>query len=259
MMWEARVVLRKQSDLLLGMILTLIFFGLVGSGYFPLLRVVLSLPFVLLVPGNALAGVIFAGKNLRGVEKLLFALGFSLAAMVITGLVLNLTPWGLQTNSWLMALSIVTLIASPIAMGRRRQEPIQPPSTARFSMSFRQVLFLSLAALLISLALGLTFTPSPPNNIQGYTALWISPEAGDQPGAILIGVHSQEFETTHYQLRVTHNGQLQQEWPNISLSPGEQWQQSIDVPAGPGLVEATLFRSDSPEVVYRHVSTTLSK
>jgi hypothetical protein len=80
------------------------------------------------------------------------------------------------------------------------------------------------------------------------------PESEAPPGILLIGIHSQELQTTRYNLEVTHNGQILQKWLDISLTPGKEWQQSISTPPGQGLAEAILYLADDPGVVYRRVS-----
>jgi uncharacterized membrane protein len=192
-------------------------------------------------------------------EWFLFTIGSSLGVLVLSGLVLNLTPWGLQTNSWLIVLSVISLATSVIAIWRRRKIPLEATTSVRFFMPGRQVPLLSLAIVVISLALILTLTPQSSHNIQGYTSLWILPESDMQSGTILVGIHSQELQTTHYNLEVTYNSQSVKKWLDISLTPGLEWQQSITTPTGQGLVEAVLYLKDNPGVVYRHVSITANK
>jgi hypothetical protein len=141
----------------------------------------------------------------------------------------------------------------------RRQISIKESTPLRFYMPFRQIGILGLATVLIGFALALTFTPKTMSNIQGYTSLWILPGTEAQPDAPLIGIHSQELEITHYHLLITYNGQPEQEWRDITLVPGEQWQQRVTMPAGQGVMEAILYRIDSPGVVYRRVVLTLNQ
>ena len=254
------MVLRRQSDLLLGIALTLILVGLTVSSILPpILLGILVFPFVLILPGNALICAIFPESRLPRLERSLYVIGLSLAVIILSGLLLNITSWGLQTNSWLLILSVVTVGASLIAIRRRSQLPVKESTPVHFYTQLRQVLLLGLAIVMIGFALKLTLTPQPPDNIQGYTSLWILPESETQPGTLLVGIHSQEFQTTHYDLMVTYNHQIIKNWIDISLESGASWQQSITMPSGQGLAEAVLYRTDSPEVIYRHVSTTLNK
>lgn len=253
-------MLRRQSDLLVGLMLNLVLIGLVVSDFLPpILQGILAIPFVLFVPGYALTNAIFPGLSLRQLERLLIAIGLSLGVIILSGLVLNITPWGLQTSSWLWILSVVTLVASGVAMWRRSQVPAKESTRERFQLPLRQAFLYSLAVMVIGFALKLTLTPQAPSNIQGYTSLWISPELEAQADTVLVGIHSQEFSTTHYSLQLSYNGQLNLVWPDISLAPGVQWQQSISLPAGQGLAEVVLYRADDPGVIYRQVSIAFNK
>jgi len=253
-------VLRKQSDLLLGIIITLVLLGLAAIGFLPpVVKGILALPFILIVPGNALISAIFPESSLSRLERFLFAIGLSLAVVILSGLVLIISPLGLQTNSWLIILAVINLVASLIAIWRRWPVSVKQTTPARFYLPARQVLLLGLAILVIGFSLKLTLTPRSPGNIQGYTSLWILPGPTTQPDTLLVGIHSQEFETTHYSIQVIYNGQPIKKWPDISLEPGTQWQQNISIPTGQGLVEAVLYRLDNPGIVYRRVSTTLNK
>jgi hypothetical protein len=254
------VVIRKRSDFFLGILLVLIIFGLAVSGFLPpIIRVILALPFVFIAPGYALMRAIFPEQELKALERFLFVIGLSLGVLILSGLALNITPWGLQATSWLVLLSLITLVASAIAIWRRRQISAKESTPERLYVSLRQVGLLGCAIVLVGFSLKLTLTPRSPDKIPGYTSLWILPYSQEQPGSFIIGIKSQEIETTHYSLRVTFNGQLQQEWPDIGLAPGAQSLKLITMPAEPGLMEVILYRDDNPEVVYRRVSITIKK
>ena len=121
-------LITKQNDLFVAIALSLIMLGsAVYSFYPPVLLALLALLFVLALPGYAITAAIFPWKILTGLERLLFTVGLSLTATILCGLVLNLTPWGLQTTSWTVLLSIVTLVASLAAMQRRRIERAKIP------------------------------------------------------------------------------------------------------------------------------------
>jgi uncharacterized membrane protein len=253
-------VLRKQSDLLLGILVALLLLGQAVFGFLPLiLQEILAVAFILIVPGNALMGAIFPTASLTKLERVLYTIGLSLAVVIISGLILNTTQWGLQTKSWLIILAVISLVASVIAIFRRWQIPADETKPGSFYLPLDQVFILAMAVIVIGFSITLAISPKPADNIQGYTSLWISPPPDNQPGTLLVGVHSQELKTTQYRLQVSFNGQLIQEWTNLSLAPGNQWEQSITVPAGQGTVEAVLYRADKPGAVYRHVSTTVNQ
>src|SRR4030042_442258 len=128
---------RSQSDIILGMVLALVLLTLAVFGLHPpVLQAILAIPFVLIVPGNALSRAIFPGSELKNLERLLFAIGLSLGVTILSGLVLHYTPWGLQADTWLLILSAITLEASGIAIGRRWRMPARKTTPVRFYLPF---------------------------------------------------------------------------------------------------------------------------
>jgi Protein of unknown function (DUF1616) len=255
-------VLNKQTDLLVGIALSLLMLGLaVFNFYPPVLRAILALSFVLVLPGYAITAAIFPGQSLSGLERLLLTLGLSLTVTILSGLVLNLTPWGIQVDSWAALLSIVTLVASLAAMQRRRIGRAKIPDSAKphFPLSVRGGLLFGISGLIVAVALGFSQAPKSSQYLQGYTTLWILPGAESQQTGISLGISNQEFDLMHYQLQLTQDGKLVKEWPDISLEPGKHWEQSIVMPVSQGLVEANLFLANNPGVVYRHVTLPLKR
>ena len=116
-----------------------------------------------------------------------------------------------------------------------------------------------ISGLIVVVALGFSQVPKPAHNLQGYTTLWLLPGAESQQNTITLGISNQELDLTHYKLRLTLDSNPVKEWPDISLAPGQQWEQSIPMPALHGLVEADLFNANNPGVVYRYVTLTLKK
>src|SRR6266852_7191599 len=81
---------------------------------------ILTLPLVLVLPGYALMASVFPRRSLGAVECLVFSLGLSLVIVVLGGLVLNWTPFGLRASSWSLLLGSITLGACAVALARRR-------------------------------------------------------------------------------------------------------------------------------------------
>ena len=111
-------------------------------------------------------------------------------------------------------------------------------------------LALALVAALVAVAAVIIFsrTPLPARGVRGYTALWMLP--GQNRSEIVIGVQSSERHTTSYQLKIRSGGgrQLDQ---RLTLAPGDRWIKRIRVAPSSRRVDAELFRSDSPQDVYR--------
>src|SRR5436190_816373 len=102
----------------LGLTLALAVCALAASVAAPqgsLVRVAFTAPLVLILPGYAISVALLQAR-LGLAARLALSLGLSLALAACAGLVLNLTPWGLNSASWLALLVLVTLAAS-IAAG----------------------------------------------------------------------------------------------------------------------------------------------
>lgn len=218
-------------------------------------RAIVTLPLVMVLPGYAITAAVFPKGALGMPERLLFSIGTSLALAVLWGLLLNWTPWGYHTGSWLVLLCGTTLAASVVAQVRRRRTPLQARSSVKVSLRPHQGLLLGLALFVAGIAVWIARTPAPADGLKGYTMLWMLPDAAGQH-VVRLGVRSNEFDTTNYRLRVQVNDRTVREWPSIQLGPNEQWEKTIELPLeqlGAEEVEAALYRLDSPGSVYRYV------
>jgi uncharacterized membrane protein len=102
------------------------------------LRAVLAVPFVLFVPGYVLLGVLFPRASspdsedgpdagLRGglgpVERVSLSVATSVAAVILLGLGLQLSPWPVALPSVFAGLALVSLVGSGLTVLRRRRLP----------------------------------------------------------------------------------------------------------------------------------------
>jgi uncharacterized membrane protein len=222
---------------------------------------ILALPLVLLLPGYALTSALFAGRAPGFAERLVFSLGLSLVIVVLGGLALNWTPFGLQADSWSVLLSGITLGACAITLVRRREQSI---SASRWSavgntgLTFRQGLLLSQAVVVVLGAMIVSYIGAAQQPLPGFSQLWMLPVSGAKSGnAVRLGVSNMELTTMQYSLDVSMGDKLIKDWPSISLKPNEKWQATLVLPqilpAGTTRVEAALYRKDAPTKIYRHV------
>ena len=253
----------------------------------PALRAVLGIYLVLVGPGLALTTALLPAQRLGTAEHVLAALAASIALAILGGLVLDATPWGLQPISWSVVLGGVTVAASLAALlrvrsagdaeERGRRDACAPEAEcgawgteddaasaeggALGSSGRVPGLRLALPAaaiVLLGLALYVARIPPAAAGYQGYTTLWLAPN-GEQAGArtgARIGVQSGEFDDTSYRLEVRVNGQVANVWPELRLEPNQAWQAQLALPdAGRTAmeVEARLYRTDAPRIVYRQV------
>jgi len=250
---------RPSSDLLAVMIIAALSAGL--ALVLPadsMVRLICALPLVLFLPGYAIAAALFPPRSLGVPERLLFSLGLSVIATALAGLALNLTPWGLQTSTWAIALAAIVLLAGTIAWRRRKPAAAitAVPVDTQFNLRLRDGLLLGLAILVTGTAIGLTRLPVAPNGVAGYTSLWMIPANSSDSTDFRLGFNSSEFTETRYRLQVRMGDQVVQAWPELSLKPGEAWETTIGLHSNQvvsGTIVADLYRLDDPTTIYRHV------
>ena len=247
---------------------------MLGDGW---LRALMALPLVFILPGYAISTALFPwGPNHDGLglpERLLFMLMASISNTILGGLVLSQTAWGLQTTSWTVWMTTVTLLGALITWLRREAAPVEQADSelaslpqgffnfgARLGLRWRDGLWLALALFGVVLVLRMAQLPASPHGLQGYSMLWIAPvsENVSEPSGqtIQVGVRSQEFGPVVYKVELTVDGRLLQEWPSIQLDPNQQWVETVGLDGAQtagATIEASLYRLDQPTVRYRWV------
>jgi uncharacterized membrane protein len=244
---------------------------------------------LLYLPGYALTTALFPAWRLDGPERLLFSLALSLAVVVLSGLILNWTPWGLQTITWVIWLGAITLAAGGVALARWRKRLLGPAddhravlesvsavlaavhsntassqseqlatreARAHRPLAIRQWLALGLAGLLAVAAVGLAQIGAAEAPTAGFTQLWLLPVDGGDASAVRLGVYNREAVDVSYQLRLEYDGAALYEWPAIVLHPGATWETVVTLPPLPAVgdtVTAMLSRPDSRTTPYRQV------
>lgn len=224
---------------------------LAGGGAW--LRVAVAVPFALVLPGLALTGAAFPAGRLATAERLLLSLGLSLAVIVLGGLLLNLTPWGLRVGSWAVLLSLTTAVAGGIGLARRRRQPAAVGTPGGRSLGWAQIALCGLAVLVLAGAMGLTVHGAQGQATVGFTQLWMT--QGEGGGAANLGLSNREPATTEFRLQFEVDGRVRRSW-TLSLAPGETWTQAVPLPSDlpqTATIEGVLYRGDAPSVVYRRV------
>lgn len=221
---------------------------------------ILTLPLVCVLPGYALASALFARRVLGVPEHLVFSLGLSSAIMILGGLALNSTPFGLRANSWSVLLGCVTLCACLIALARRQGQRVSTSEWLKFArgdLTLRYAVLLCLAVAVICGAVIVSIIGAERQPFPRFTQLWILPAGGAEKNAVHIGVNNLESSVMEYSLDVNVDGTVVKVWPAITLRPNEKWEVTLLLSqtsnAGIVKVEAMLYRRDAPTTVFRHV------
>jgi Protein of unknown function (DUF1616) len=207
---------------------------------------------VLVLPGYALTALLLAPSMLWRAERVVLTIALSMAASVITALVLN-AVWHLETTAWAIGLALATALAGVAGIVRGRGRPLSWHPVPAISAG--AVLALVGAVALVCGAFALGVTPlRAPDDTAGTTALWISPRGDD---AATIGVRSGELGPRHYALDVHVAGRPTRRIGPFVVAPGAE--RRIIVAAAPSaigqpVVEAVLRQVDAPNEQLRRVA-----
>ena len=99
-------------------------------------RLVLSFPTMLFIPGYCLTAALFPKKSdINLLERIALSIGLSIAVVPLIGFVLNFTTWGIRLNPIVISLTFFTLLMVFIAAYRRALLPIGE----RFRIPFSEI------------------------------------------------------------------------------------------------------------------------
>jgi Protein of unknown function (DUF1616) len=221
-------------------------FGLLFSPLVPLQLVVAVA--ALTLPGAAVVAALFPNRTLDLWDRVLMSIGTSLAVLVAIGFVLDVTPVGLTTWSWAIALIAITAGAGIIAARRDGLRPGLPGATRHGVIGSLTVLL----AFLIVAASGAAAARRAAEVIEPTgTQLWILPAADSR---IEAGVRSYDVDGTSYRLEMLIDGVVVQQWELGPMQSGDTWVR--DVPLAEPVdtsVELRLWRGGSSSTPYRTV------
>src|SRR5437588_1243688 len=138
-----------------------------------LVGVLLAIPLIFILPGYTLTrallrnplsaasnGLILQprlkiGQPFGAVDVMVFSLGLSLVIDVVTGLLLNLVPVGLQWQSWTFSLGLVTIVFALLAYVRDKSAHLQGKSAHVWHIPLKEYALLGSALVVAALALWL--------------------------------------------------------------------------------------------------------
>lgn len=260
MTWGLSAMRAKAYDVMLVAGVTLLAAMLmIFLGDNMVVRTTMGLLLVLVLPGYAMTAALFPGAELGLVEHSVIALGMSLAVTAVGGLLLNLTPWGLRSGTWLLLLAVITLAASAVALWRRRSLLVPVPDRWELGLTAGQGIILSVAVVLVGGAMTLASTGADQQPSPGFSQFWILPASGPaDKHAFRLGVANMESTSMTYRVEIDIDGNQTVTLAAIRLSPHQTWQTTEVVPSWTWAsnsipIEAKLYRSEAPKQVYRHV------
>jgi len=100
------------------------------------LRIILTLPLVLFIPGYCIIAALYPKKrDIDLIERIALSFGLSIAVIPLIGFGLNFTPWGIRLDPIVVALSLFTFVMILAAYYRRSLVE----EDERFSFPFSEV------------------------------------------------------------------------------------------------------------------------
>lgn len=221
-----------------------------------LLRALLALPLVLVVPGYLCTMAAFPHR-VHFAERWLLSIGLSLVVVVLGGLVLHLTPWGLTSTAWAVYLSVVVVISGGIAWWRRRRTGRSASGVRQFTrLTTQSSVMLGVSGLIIVAAFMVARVGAENQPVSRFTQFWLLPSKQQDENRVRLGVANQETQTMMYRVELLVAGSAVTEWPVVQVEQGAQWQIDATLPVAQQqneVVTARLYRLDEPNSVYRQV------
>jgi uncharacterized membrane protein len=246
-------LVNKNLDLVVVILLALISAGLgLGELHSNAWLSIFGIVVVLVLPGYVYSELLIS--NLPFEERLLVSLGLSIAIDGVSGLAINLTPWGLNSATWGVWLAIVTLIgASLLWRHRDAAENISMTHWPRLKISWGPLMLYGLALVFILVAFSIlqlnAFRLNSP-----LTSLWASYDP-IQTSVLNVGISNEEGKTMSYVLVVTENGAVVSELPKITLDNTRTFNGRVTLQQiSPQPVRVLLYLADQPGQVYRQVN-----
>lgn len=226
----------------------------------PAVRVAPGLLLALVLPGYALSRFVLPARRPTG-ERLLLALGLSLALAVVTAVLLDRVSSGLSRESWAAALGAETVVCALLGGVSRRPVPSSPaPAPGQGSAGDPRIV--AAAVLALAGACGVAFlvarAPVASPAAQGYTVLLTRPVKA-HANELMVSVVSYEPRRTAYRLVGLDAGGTFLD-RRFELRPRERWVTTATARVPSSFAESAqviLYRADGAGTPYRHASLML--
>lgn len=227
------------------------------EGFLGALRIIVGIPVFLVFPGYLLACALWPRKNdMDGLERIALTLGFSVLIVVLIGIGLNFSPFGIGLVQLGVSLLSVTAGLGVIAWVRRIRLPSQDrfspdllahlPPWSRLPMQDRIVAALSVVLLISGIVAIAIVVTSPPSSDQDTEIFFTSGDGtGFPPETIVVNesleleihVINHEHRMVDFELELTWNdrglnvSEIVGTY-NFTLDHGEPWNTDFRVYAG---------------------------
>jgi uncharacterized membrane protein len=215
----------------------------------PVLDTIVSLPFVLYLPGATLMDAIDPFRHqVDGMLRHIWSIGASVGMVILGGLVLNLAG-GLTRVHWLVLISgiVVVLAAVTWVRGGGRIAPDDPSETGtdvivhrgahdgpdetegvqrvRFSLSLRQGAFLLGAVALVGGAMVLSLHSDAVATREHFVQAWVLPQPQNDPysPSVQVGITNDEGKRTSFLVKELVGTKKTASYQVVVLNAGKSW------------------------------------
>jgi hypothetical protein len=186
------------------------------------LELLVMLPLVLVLPGYALTAAIFPGREVPFEERLVYTIVFSVAAVAIGGVLLQLIL-PLNRTTWPLLLAAITCVAVAVAAERREpQGSARPAGSVPKRIDMPTVALLAVAVAVAGWSIHLATEGAHEQAARShFTSLWIVPSEDDEGVAgAMVGIENEEGHPTSYELVVRQGPARRGPWL-VDLADGE--------------------------------------
>lgn len=214
------------------------------------LRAPAALVLAFVLPGVVLTELSGQFARMGAFERVAWALGMSIAVVVVVGLGIAAFGAPLVPGTWATALAGVTLTGATMAA-------IRGPSGATWHVGRVPridrvgVALLIVAGLLTLTAVTYVRHEAAERDRPTATQMWATASSDSE---VRIGVRSQEPAAASFRVFVEGSDAGSREW-RLRLEPGEDWEVAVPVTGDQGPIRARLYKDDpaSASVVLREV------
>jgi len=239
------------------------------------IRIVLGLPFLLVLPGYVLVAALYPRKgDLDPIERAALSFGLSIAIVPLIGLAINYSPWGIRLNAVLAFVGLFIVMGAGAAVYRRRTVPAEEafainvplPRWSRVGLT-RAAAVLIVVLCSVGFAAAAAFLGISRGGSESFSEFYILGPGGRAEGypqtlalgdslTVILGVVNHEGDDAGYRIKATVDGKAAGLIDSLRLQDGEQWERPVTlVPNQAGNsqeVEFLLYR-DGVSEAYRAV------
>ena len=201
-------------------------------------RVIAALLLGFTLPGTAIL-LLMPARGSGRAEMLLFAVGVSIALLILDSFALYVVGIRLNRVSWAWSLTAITVMCAALSRVNPRRPWVAPSlalapkggSTARADTAIVALGAVAAAILLAVAAVITAHSVAHRANSDHFTQLWALPDSA-AANSVTVGMFNHEGRPLHYALEVSHDGQLLRS-QTVSLPAGGRWSETIRTVSGP--------------------------